>query len=103
MLASGLERAVATASGSRAWPDSVLRSLWRDVAYGSRGWKAPLGALPDADQHAVVEERRVSARDARRGARKVRNDERQPGLFRGSKVTPPTGFAVMSQTGREPG
>ena len=27
----------------------------------------------------------------------------QPGLFRRSKVTPPTGFAVMSQTGREPG
>jgi hypothetical protein len=26
----------------------------------------------------------------------------QQGLFRGSKVTPPTGFAVMSQTGREP-
>lgn len=26
----------------------------------------------------------------------------QPGLFRGSKVTPPTGFAVISQTGREP-
>jgi hypothetical protein len=26
----------------------------------------------------------------------------QPGLFRGNKVTPPTGFAVMSQTGREP-
>ena len=26
----------------------------------------------------------------------------QPGLFRGSKVTPPTGFAVTSHTGREP-
>jgi hypothetical protein len=26
----------------------------------------------------------------------------QPGLFRGSKVTPPTGFAVISQTRREP-
>ena len=77
-------------------------SLRGDVADRGCGRKGPLGALADADQDAVVEQGRVPARDGHPGARKFETTSAQPGLFRGSKVTPPTGFAVMSQTGREP-
>jgi hypothetical protein len=52
------------------------KSLRRDVADGRGGRNGSLGALADADQNAIVEQRRISARDTRPNARNVRNDER---------------------------
>jgi hypothetical protein len=47
-----------------------------DVANGRRGRNGPLGALTNADQNAIVEQRRGSASDTRPNACNVRNDER---------------------------
>jgi hypothetical protein len=79
-----------------------LRSLRRDVVYGSRGWKLRWAHCPTSintpvwRSDAYPPEMLVAVRE------RFETMSDQPGLFRGSKVTPPTGFAVISQSGREP-
>jgi hypothetical protein len=79
-----------------------MLSLWGDVADRGCGRKGPLGALADADQNALWSSDAYPPEMAIPARERFETTSAHPGLFRGSKVTTPTGFAVMSQTGREP-